>query len=281
MFISKILYKAYLLGVKNKFIYINGYKLLLPYSHPLMFINRFYPLYDLFIGDLAKIIPSDQYVIDVGANVGDSILRMFSKNPSLTYFGFEPVSQFFDLAKINLSAANKINSKKINLNKISVGTSNVSSFSISNGTARKSDSPNGNSQVSLDDFTLNLDSRCGLIKVDTDGFDWDVLKSGHNLISNDLPFLFFEAQVDSDAHYQSYLEQIHFLFQLGYCFSIFDNLGNFICHCKDYLSVLNFLKLLKMAPVYPFKIPYFDFCASHETKFDEIVEIVEKFNATR
>lgn len=281
MLISKILYKAYLLGVKNKFIYINGYKLLLPYSHPLMFINRFYPLYDLFIGDLAKIIPDDQYVIDVGANVGDSILRMFSNNPSLTYIGFEPISCFFDFANINLSAGNKICSEKINLYKYSVGTSDSSSFSVSNGTARKSDSQIGHRQISLDKFFSKSYSRCGLIKVDTDGFDWDVLKSAHNLISNDLPFLFFEVQIDSEVHYQSYLEQINCLFQLGYYFSIFDNLGNFICHCKDFLSVLNFLQLLKMAPVYPFKIPYFDFCASHETKFDQIVDIVDKYNEAR
>jgi hypothetical protein len=65
-----------------------------------------------------------------------------------------------------------------------------------------------------------------LVKVDTDGYDYDVINSANHLLKNKLPILFFECQYDNTNQMKKYKVLIGHLAELGYKnWTVFDNFG--------------------------------------------------------
>ena len=70
-------------------ILISGQKLILPPGHLLTLYNYLYPKYDKFISELVVNINENESVIDIGANVGDTLIRLIGSNSKPNYYSIE------------------------------------------------------------------------------------------------------------------------------------------------------------------------------------------------
>lgn len=90
---------------------VGHYSIKLPYGHSLPVFKRNYSNYDRFLPHLARYLPGGSFVVDVGANCGDTFAGMFNENPLLNFVCVEADNVFFDYLERNvksiLSAAGK------------------------------------------------------------------------------------------------------------------------------------------------------------------------------
>jgi hypothetical protein len=132
-----------------------------------------------------------------------------------------------------------LKSKKIYSNSIIKTVKALAGFEISNvatvgsGGTKKAVASLGNSATTLTSKSLdsiiqsqNLDhASISLVKVDTDGYDYDVINSANLLLKNKLPMLFFECQYE-DIVQMEIQTLINHLAERGYKnWTIFDNFG--------------------------------------------------------
>ena len=69
----------------------------------------------------------------------------------------------------------------------------------------------------------------GLIKIDTDGFDFKIILSNKKLIKEVRPVLFFEYDITfADEGEQEAGELLEFLVEIDYNFLVYDNFGNIL-----------------------------------------------------
>ena len=78
---------------------INGQELVLPPGHLLTLYNYIYPKYDKFISELVVNINENESVIDIGANVGDTLVRLIDSNSKPNYYSIEADEFFFKYLK--------------------------------------------------------------------------------------------------------------------------------------------------------------------------------------
>jgi FkbM family methyltransferase len=223
--------------------YLSGkYNILLPRDHRLPSFQKYSPLYDRFLPVLALFLPSNTTVIDIGANCGDTIAAMASCNISLKYFAIEADPSFYSFLCSNV---NKIIRQDPMLNirtcNVLVGKEVDSVLLTGIGGTKKAYLPNLDStqdqhlhlrSKTLDaiiaDSSINP-AEISLLKVDTDGFDYDSINSAWITIKTSTPALFFECQFETQEQINGYIELINKLYQLGYVhWSLFDNFGGVI-----------------------------------------------------
>ncbi|PYS68054.1 MAG: hypothetical protein DMF73_17740 [Acidobacteria bacterium] len=174
-----------------------GSKLLLPFSHQLPYILQLCPEYTMNIARLAKHVQdkySDMAIIDIGANVGDTlaIIRSTVDAPVLCIEGED---RFFALLEGNAKRFSNVE-----LAHAFVGTDVLpASFKVSSngGTARltATDSQDTVPMRTLDailDEHPSFRATLQLIKIDTDGFDVPILLSSLDLLGRRRPVVFFE-----------------------------------------------------------------------------------------
>ena len=223
----------------------------LPHYHMLPRYKAAHPRYDSFLPCLASVMPSGAVVIDVGSNCGDTMAAMARENCELEFFCVEADSEFFKYLTSNLERMRRA------LGPVNVKTANVFAgqniFSCylagSGGTkhavAVASGDPNALKSQSLDSlansYALQLDSVL-LLKVDTDGFDYDVIQSASNILRGAQPMVFFECQIDTYEQKLQYFDLFEFLSNLGYReWALFDNFGGLITKTPDVSQVKNFI----------------------------------------
>jgi FkbM family methyltransferase len=174
---------------------LTEYNLRLPLSHELPFYRRNFPDYAANLGRVSFYVRQkypDLTMIDVGANIGDSvaIVRSYGDIPVLCLEG-EP--RFFRLLKENTR-----NLPTVEIEQTFIGAPGDQISSIeANG---------GNAQVLLGQ-TLSRASICTLgealarhprfstaklLKIDAEGFDCRIIASDANLLKTTKPILFFE-----------------------------------------------------------------------------------------
>jgi hypothetical protein len=141
---------------------------------------------------------------------------------------------------------NKLTPKDLNRVKIIkklVGTGLLSGEldHSSGGTAsvKITNSSNTITHIALDKL-IQDSSNVLLLKVDTDGFDFDVLKSAENILSNSEPILFWENYISEYFQLHGFDELYSFLAKKGYKYIyIFDNFGNLITEEADFETLKN------------------------------------------
>ena len=153
-------------------------------------------------------LEADGIIIDVGANVGLMSLQFAAKVPMGRVYSFEPTYYAFEKLKRNLSLNPELAyrifphqmfiSEKSGSNTLMVafsswkvdGTKTVNDHSIHFGTPKCT---SGIPNISLDDFVLNNHiSNINLIKIDTDGFEYEVLKGAEAVVVNFRPIVILE-----------------------------------------------------------------------------------------
>jgi FkbM family methyltransferase len=218
-----------LLGVQTEHVY-RDFSILLPPDHMLAHYQRTHPKYDRFLPCLAKHIEPGASIVDVGANVGDTLAGMVEINASSTYVCIEPDDGFFELLKKNIE---RIKASKPGLSVIAakhlVGKA-VSDVQLLGGGGTKHAVVGHAGSIrsrSLDDIlSSHAVQKVRLVKSDVDGFDYDVLDSAPSTISTHKPLLFFECQTDHAFQKQGYETTLRALEAVGYTeWVLFDNFG--------------------------------------------------------
>ena len=75
----------------------------MPAEHALPEYKKFHKNYDRFLPHLVKYFNSAKYtVVDIGANIGDSLAGMIEKNSKLNFICIEADNNFYDYLKKNL-----------------------------------------------------------------------------------------------------------------------------------------------------------------------------------
>jgi FkbM family methyltransferase len=243
--------------------------------------------YDKNLARLVKKVQekfNDMSVIDVGANVGDSvaIIRQLTDVPIICIEGDEKyfrlleanIKQFTDVTAINSFLGEK--PEIIN-----------GSLTHDSGTL-KIDLSNINHKISINTLDHLIEqeptlfNKCKILKIDTDGFDFKILRGATQLIKEFAPVLFFEY---SEQHYREAGDNGLLLFKLlkenGYDhLAFYDHTGRFMIAAD-----INNHDLIKQMHYYISNynstIPYLDiaaFKANDKDIFEQIINDEIKIN---
>ncbi len=216
--------------INNKKIQIDNKSLTVPLNHPLdSFMNQ-YKLYDRFLPILVSHLPKEGKIIDIGANVGDTLYATIDRC-SNNIICVEAADDFYELLEININALNEGQRERVSALKRMVGTGRFTGTleQTHGGTASlKVDEKTTQNYFSLD-FLIDDKSAVNLIKVDTDGFDFDVIESAKQICKESKPILFWENEISEDFQLNGFEQMYYNLLELGYdTLYIFDNFGNII-----------------------------------------------------
>lgn len=284
-FIPPVVTIAYqrLMG-KFKSRYILGkYEIEIPQNFTLPNYQKTFKLYDRFLPVLAKNISCDQPIIDIGANIGDTTIAMMQncKNP---FICIEPSDTFFPYLERNLNRLDPADFSRIKTIKKLIGTGSLAGsldHTVATASLHMSDATDSTTHVALDKVIDDL-SNVILLKVDTDGFDFDVIKSAEELLTKSQPILFWENEVKEDFQEVGFSELYTLLEEKGYKYVyIFDNFGNLMAEevSFDTLRGIN-------SYVYSMKkhnctrtLYYTDILASTEKNFALIQKAVAEYKA--
>jgi FkbM family methyltransferase len=211
---------------------IRGKSLLLPISHKLPFYISKYPQYDTLPGRVADFLrEKDGYLdmMDVGANVGDTILACHSRADD-RFLAIEANPSF-----MNYLRKNSLQIPQVTLMEAFCGSGEEANTSVQirevGGTARVLESKSGISipRMSLDRIAAEHQpsGKCNFLKVDTDGNDFDILLSGREFIGQRKPAILFECDIFENAeYYKNFSDVMSLLFSAGYATAIaYDNTG--------------------------------------------------------
>jgi len=170
----------------------NGYNyndFLLPIEHFELSIF-YYELGINYIKNKNKLVNTD--FIDAGAFIGDSAIILNKLNPRKIY-GFEPVEHSFNLMQqtIKLNNLNNILPVKSGIG-AAIGETDIF-INGANGISSTIGSNAGTKEIisidTIDNFAKNNNLNTGLIKIDTEGMEQDVLRGAENTIKKYKPVL--------------------------------------------------------------------------------------------
>lgn len=170
-------------------------------------------------------------IFDVGANVGQTAIKFAKAFPDSEIYSFEPVKQTFEQLQAKVKPYKNIHpyclgfGKKNEQKEIYIYSKSLLSSCIP-------ESPIRSSRKSCDVATLQLEtidaycqkhqiSSIDLLKVDTEGFDFEVIQGAQELIKNkQINFIYFEFFYVGNDHPSKLggrLIDVHnFLLPLGY-----------------------------------------------------------------
>jgi FkbM family methyltransferase len=267
---------------------VHGRDMLMPLAHPLPSHLRDFPLYDRLPGRLTKFIRSKLQTIrciDVGANVGDTIAAF--RGPTIQeksteediFLAIEPNPRFRRCLISNWGDDESV----VILPCICSSSEGETSARIheAKGTASidlagEADGEQGNQHTkrTIDSIVSQYRGRgdFNLLKIDTDGHDFEVLSGAKEFIAKSMPFLYFEVDAFSNPSFiDDCFNALGFLRETGYRrMFIYDNFGSLlgIFETDDVASVkkLLFYKLTKAGY-------YFDFLLMKECFVDEFYRL--------
>lgn len=214
---------------------IGEYNIQIPKRHSLPLYYKRYRLYDRFLPVLVKNIPENGKIVDVGANIGDTLFAtLFNcKNDFICIEGSE---FFFEYLTNNIALLPESEQKRIIKYKTLVGTGNITG-ELSHISGRTANINANNSSIKTHtpfDEIVSINENIILIKSDTDGYDWDVLLSALKIIETHKPVLFWENEVYNNSQDDGYLALYKAIKSIGYSkIFLFDNYGNIILEEVD------------------------------------------------
>ncbi len=209
----------------------------LPADHDLPVYQKNHQQYDRFLPVLVKRIQAPGTVIDVGANVGDTLAFMIDANSQMAYVCVEPDAEFFDLLQKNIERIRAVcgDTKVEAINSLAGKSVENVGLVGSAGTKHAVVGAGNQASVTIDEMLRDRNlPTVRLLKSDVDGFDFDVLNSAEGLLQAERPILFFECQYLLEFQRDEYLVTIGKLHSLGYqSWCVFDNFGALILQATD------------------------------------------------
>ncbi len=258
---------------KEKQVKVGNYKLVANYEHPIEEYLTQFKYYSRNLPRLAKYIESKypKYsIIDVGANIGDTIALFRSAGVDQLIHSVEGNPVYIELLVHNLSLFKDVELHKTFLSEESKEESIV--IDHTNGTANISTGAGEVTTVAkFDDLVAqNKIENIKLLKTDTDGFDFKILRGSFDTIKRDKPVLFFEYDVDYlRQQNEDGLKIFDNLKDFGYNIALYyDNFGKFLLSTE-----ISNTHLLQQLYAYINRkedsaFPYYDVCLFHENDND-------------
>lgn len=255
---------------------IHGTILQMPLSHALPIYLKDYPFYDRLPGRLTEYLyDKDGFLkcIDVGANIGDSIAGLYRHSKD-TFLAIEPNPKFNRYLRKNWGDEKNVTI----LDFLCFSSSKHGTYMVKEmyGTASFYDSAHGIQiqSKSLDDIVAEIPtfSDPNLIKVDTDGHDFEVIAGAKSVIATNLPAVIFELDVFANVTYlEDCMNTLSFFNNMGYRnFLLYDNFGNFMgTHQMDSLSHLKDLLFYQLMRKYY----YFDILIMKEEDIENFLTL--------
>jgi len=150
--------------------------------------------------DVAGLVEEDACIVDVGSNLGASLLQMLAVRPEARAIAIEPSMRYLSCLRYNLNRAGFSHAEIV---PVALGRypgeiwlhNNTTSASIVN-TYYCDFEFLGRQLVeirTLDDIMRHR-GRASLVKVDTDGYDMEVLRSAEAVLLEDRPIVYFELE---------------------------------------------------------------------------------------
>lgn len=204
---------------------------------------------------LKEVKTSNGVVIEIGANIGASILPHSKHFPELQFKLFEPVPSFYNLLKENHKTYNE--QKNVEIFNLGFGLKDNDEIEINVGLGTAGKSKLVHYQM-IDNVvkikSKKIDSyfskdKISLLKLDVDGHEMSILEGGKNLLKEQHPLIFIEFAPKVMADIGSAPQDItNFLRDLGYDqIKIWDNQSQFIAKTNDWNELL---KIAKETPHY-------------------------------
>lgn len=257
-------------------------KIIVPLSHNIPMYKKNYDNYDKAIAVLAKMVLHHEgklNFVDVGANVGDTIINVGIFDEA-KYLLVEGNPLFYNLIEENLN----LNDENINyvLEKSFISDDEDNHFKINNRMSSASLTP---TDVETEDTFKSLDRvireysfEPNIVKSDTDGFDFKVLRSGRETFEKYKPYIFFEwVPLWLERNHENPMSIWNYLNSLGYEKAIaFDNYGNPISliDTNDGDNLRLFMNYTKNRNK---RIYYFDFLLFNSSKQFDVNEYMKQF----
>ena len=158
------------------------------------------------------------WVLDIGANVGDVAIAALNSYKDSHVICFEPVATTYDTLKDRLHAyADRVQLHKVALsNTTGIGEINITTFHGANSIApqasfHKECNPHVQevckeriALVRLDDYCAHFPcERIDVMKIDVEGHELDVLKGGIQFISSRVDFIIIEISLMRDHSWEN------------------------------------------------------------------------------
>lgn len=269
---------------------VYGRTLTVPAEHPLPAILLDFPHYNkplsLAIQAIENVVPTRSAiaVIDVGANVGDTAAIIEQRLPNLcSYLCIEPDRDMAAILRSNYPDDSRVQIEACFIGEEEGAPVRLEDDGRANPSTKLAHDTDSRNQtihdrlVRLDTIALPFAQAQGhvdLIKVDTEGYDFSVLRSGSQLLDRYKPSLFLEWYPQLLAGLSEEVwNGFEYLNKLGYQdFVFFTNEGDFYCRISrpDRL----FLRSLASVTFNRKTISYFDVFASASSAIcDELAEL--------
>lgn len=248
---------------------LGKYQLRLPKKHLLKKYQETFPLYDKFLPLLCSEFKG--LIIDIGANIGDSSIAVFSMNDNSFIVGVEPDLMFFELCIDNIKS-NHLNNRFLGINNFISSKAGRFKSEISKSLSTASIKANDlfDGEINSISFSRLMEiipsdykNDFEILKIDTDGYDWDIIDSFYDycLSSCVKPrFVFFEMQTylndefDKEDYSQlaeKYLNSLNKLLSIGYNnFCLFDNYGTPIKMTKSISEIFELNDYIRNSQLY-------------------------------
>ena len=164
----------------TKIVSINGLNLAFPIENKI-YAAQFcmYDRWPVFLASTAK----DGIIVDIGANVGDTVAWMYP-NTQANFYCVEPDDRFYNLLQHNISHFPKKLAKRIRTKKAFISNNPNQNYLLysHDGTgymvksSEKVDTPSMTLIQALESDNISIND-VRIIKVDTDGYDWQCIMS--------------------------------------------------------------------------------------------------------
>jgi FkbM family methyltransferase len=202
-----------------------------PLNNRLDYIQRWSPRYDHWLPILMRLVGAahpDETIVDIGANVGDTVIAGRLAGCRANMIGIEASHAFAELFRENLRHNEHLPGTTHLVEALVIGRSTNVRFEMHRGGTGKteigsSDADNNTApaegvggvagvpvrRVSLEDLRIEA---CSLLKIDTDGFDAYILDGGMDWIGTTRPIVWAEAEVteaDAVSTWHRVLEEMH------------------------------------------------------------------------
>jgi FkbM family methyltransferase len=270
--------------------HLYGHSLVMPAEHPLPMIQLIFPQYNRPLGMAMEAIAASSKedsglaVIDVGANIGETVAILEERVPGVcSYLCIEADRDIAELCAMNHTGKGHVQVEQSFVGEDEGALVRLADDGRSNPTtelvaeANADDLSSFGRLVRLDTIArpfAEAHGRLDLIKVDTEGYDFSVLRSGSELLHKYRPGLYFEwfpklligMKEDPSGGFE-YLEKFayrHFVF--------FSSQGDLYCRSSN--PDRSFLRSLASVALGNESLLYFDvFASTSEEVSDKLVDL--------
>lgn len=243
--------------------------------------------YDFALGEIAAVV-YDRYptlhAIDIGANVGDTaaLIRIHTDIPVLCIEGDAALLPLLRRNAASMGPSVEIEPSFVGCENVFADLSRVSARGL-NASLVDALAPEWSANrvrfLSLETIVRKHSHfiNAKLLKIDTEGFDFDIIRSSTKFLQRARPVLFFEydPSLRSDA-LDGGIRTLDFLIEHGYCkFLYYDNFGNLLLElmAAERTKMADLHAYLASNRRFGVAIYYFDICAIHKEDAEIVADI--------